>query len=311
MPQIAKMVMLTANRPKSRFDWSPTVPPTFREEPAFSRNLADYEFLGLAGQGQFSEVWQAREKPTGRIVAFKQLVSEWETHPAARQLLENEAEVGRKVRSPYVVRVFECQTETAPRYSLLEWLDGTSLEKVIEVQSQFTERRALWIARQAAQGLLDLADAGFSHGDVKPGNICLLVDGRLKLIDLGFAQSLHDSSSHGTRAKSALAGTPEYLAPEALASTPADAVVKDIYSLGVLLYRMLAGRLPFQDETVAGVLRQQQRAVAVPLRNFAPQVTRETADLVTRLLSKQPLRRGIRWNEIVRELVSREIALLP
>lgn len=305
------MATLAVNRPKSRFDWQPRVAPIATEEAPFSQTLTDYEFIGLAGKGQFSEVWQAREKPTGRIVAFKQLVSEWETHPAARQLLENEAEVGRKVRSPYVVRVFESQTETTPRYALLEWLDGTSLEKVIEVQSQLTERRALWIARQTAQGLLDLSDAGFSHGDVKPGNICLLVDGRLKLIDLGFARPLQDSASNGTWTKSALAGTPEYLAPEALASTPADAVVKDIYSLGVLLYRMLAGRLPFQDETVSGVLRQQQRAVAVPLRNFAPQVTRETADLVTRLLAKQPFRRGIRWNEIVRELVSREIALLP
>ena len=306
------MTIVATDRPSSRAIPSKTTEHQARNVAPYSTRLSDYEFLQLAGKGQFAEVWQVREKPTGRVVAFKQLLLQWESHPTARQLLENEAEIGQQIRSPYVVRVLGAQTETAPFYSLLEWLDGTSLEQLLEIQPQFSERRAIWIARQAAQGLLDLSEAGFSHGDVKPANICLLEDGRLKLLDLGFARPLQNTASEGGNEgkPASLTGTPEYLAPEALTANPVDLVAKDIYSLGVLLYRMLAGRLPFQSESLPEILRQQQRSVAAPLRSLAPHVTRETIDLVERLLAKQPLRRGVRWQDVVRELVARELAVL-
>lgn len=273
--------------------------------------LTDYEFLSLAGRGTFSEVWQVREKPTGRIVALKQLIPEWAEQRSARQLLENEAEIGRQVRSPYVVRVLGSQMAVTPQFTILEWLDGSSLESLLEREPQLSEIRSLWIARQCAEGLRDLHDAGYSHGDLKPANICILADGRLKLIDLGFARPVTTGAADRANRQSAqLVGTPEYLAPEMLAAGGHDGAAKDAYSLGVVLYRLLAGRLPFQGETLPEILRQQQRSVAAPLRTAAPHVSQVTAEIVERLLSKQPLRRGARWQDLVRELITLEIAAI-
>jgi serine/threonine protein kinase len=170
-------------------------------------------------------------------------------------------------------------------------------------------QQALWISRQAAQGLADLERAGFAHGDLKPDNIIVGHDGQVKLIDLAFARPLAPGES-GAR-DALIAGTPEYLAPETLQRGAGTPLSKDLYSLGVTMYRMLTGRLPFQGDTSADVLRQQREAVPPPLRNFAPGVPRELAELVENLLSKQPLRRPHSATGLIDRLVMLELALLP
>lgn len=279
------------------------------ETPA-STLLTDYEFLNLAGRGTFSEVWQVREKPTQRMLALKQLTPEWAEQKSARQLLANEAEVGSQIRSPYVIRVLGSRMDLSPRFTLLEWLEGTTLEKLLEQEPQLAESRAIWIARQCAEGLRDLQNAGYSHGDLKPANILMLPNGTLKLIDLGFARPITTIATSRGPQRAAITGTPEFLAPEVLAGGAQDSLAKDAYSLGVLMYRILAGQLPFQGETLPEILRQQQRAIAQPLRTSAPHVSRVTTEFVERLLAKQPLRRKANWTDLVRELISLEIAAL-
>lgn len=261
-----------------------------------------FHAVTYGGGGAFSQVWQVRDEQSGELFALKELRSEWDGHKTARQLFANEAEVGQKLSSPFVVRIYQAQLQCAPRYLLMEWLVGQTLERLLSDRGSIPVRQTVWIARQCAQGMSDLAAAGFLHGDIKPSNVFVCQKGQVKLIDLGFA--------HPTSAISAeITGTLEYLAPESLARVPSG-IARDLYSLGVMLFRMLSGRLPFAGETAGDIARHQQESIAPALRSLNPQVPLEVASLVQRLLSKQPLRRAAGVADLVRELVALEIQLI-
>jgi serine/threonine-protein kinase len=276
---------------------------------------AGFDLLALAGRGSFAEVWKVRHQISGEIFALKQLRADRIDQPAARRMLENEAEIGRQVSSEFVVKIYDVRLDATHPYILLEWLTGQTLATCLLTRKRLFCKEALWIARQCAQAMHSLLVAGNTHGDIKPSNIFVREDGAVKLIDLGFARpdrltvtELVDPAG-GT-----LQGTPEFLAPETLVprNSPRGSVgiARDIYSLGVTLYRMLTGCLPFQGETVADVLRQHQQMIPVPLRALAPEVPREVGELVHRLLSKEPLRRGAGLSWLIHDLIGLELGHL-
>lgn len=275
-------------------------------------NAQEFELTALAGHGSFADVWKVRDARTGEWQALKRLRGDCANAAVARRILENEAEVACKVDSEYVVRIRRACLDADPPYLVLEWLAGTTLEARLSAEKKIPCREAMWIARQCAQGMHALLTAGYTHGDIKPSNIFLLNDGRVKLIDLGFARpdrlrSPEVAGSFG----GTLAGTPEYLAPEALVPGDGGGVARDVYSLGVTLFRMLTGLLPFSGESVSEVLRQHQQSRSPRLRSLAPEVPREIAEFVHRLLAKQPIRRGGGLAWLVHDLIGLELSLLP
>ncbi len=271
-----------------------------------------FEWVSLAGRGTFADVWQIRDRQTGRLQALKQLRPDQEGHKAARRILENEAEIGGKIESGNVVKVGHAHFEANPPYLLMEWLTGKTLAARLAAQTRLFCREALWIARQCAQGMHALLISGYIHGDIKPSNIFLCDDGIVKLIDLGFARADRQNASGVVDvSQRTLAGTPDYLAPEALVPGDPGGISRDVYSLGVTLYQMLTGSLPFKGETVVEVLRQHQQALPPRLRSTAPDVPREVNDFVHRLLSKQPWRRNAGLSWLVHELIGLELSLLP
>ena len=270
-----------------------------------------FDLLALAGRGTFAEVWQVRDRRTGRIHALKRLREDRQDQKAAWQILENEAEIGGRVSSPQLARVEEACLDADLPYLVLEWLSGRTLESRLIAERKLLCRDALWIGRQCAQGLHALVKAGFTHGDIKPSNIFLCADGVVKLIDLGFARPDRQAASElaeGDERK--IVGTPEYMAPETMAAVESGGPARDVYSLGVTLYRMLTGVLPFQGQTAGEILKQQQQAVPQRLRSLAPHVPGEVDDLVTRLLSKQPLRRGRGLSWLIHDLIGLELSYL-
>lgn len=270
----------------------------------------EYEAIRYVGGGTLAEVWQARNRKTGEICAVKQLRHDWSDYPVARKLMENEAEVGTAVNSRYVVAVRHVQLDDVPPFLVMEWLEGESLERLLNREKRIAYTEALWIARQCAEGLEELRQAGFTHGDVKPSNILLDSEGNVKLLDLGFARRCRKADQDISPLCDILTGTPEYMAPEMLAPGYPWGVARDIYSLGVTLFRMLTGRLPFQGEEPQDVLRGQRGSAPPKLRQLAADVPRELEQLVNELLSKQPLRRPESLQRLIRTLVEMELATL-
>lgn len=272
-----------------------------------SRTAAHYQLLTLAGRGSFGEVWLVQDRRTCRLQALKQLRDDCPNPSAGRQLLWNEAEVSRRVLSDHVVKVRETALDAEPPYIVLEWLSGETLETLLTRERQLPCGQALWIVRQCAQGLADLLQAGFTHGDVKPSNIFLCRSGLAKIIDLGFARPDRRVVDDLLEVERTLEGTPAYLAPEILTPGEHNGVARDFYALGVTLYRMLTGSLPFQGATAAEVFREHQQSQPPRLRSLAPHVPSEVEDLVHRLLAKQPLRREPLWRGLVHELIGLEL----
>ena len=198
-------------------------------------------------------------------------------------------------------------------YLVFEWLEGRTLEDELCAAGALSLRRAVWIARQCADGLRDLECSGLAHGDIKPQNIFLTLGGDVKLLDLGFARSIVPSPSWAAIAE--LAGTPEYMAPESSARDSAAGglaapIAKEMYSLGVTLYRMLTGRLPFVGESASLVMAHHRQVKPTLLRHFRPDAPRELCDLVGRMLAKQPIRRPASLRALIRELVDLELLVL-
>jgi len=267
-----------------------------------------FETVALAARGAFSEVWKIRDSKTGVHYALKRLRADWREEPVGRQLLSNEVHVGQRIESPHVVRVVLADLNCRDSYEVLEWIDGVTLEQKLREGKRLPAAIAVWVARQCAQGLSDLARVGFTHGDLKPSNILIDSSGEAKLIDLGFAQPIRDLPA--VRQPHLVVGTAEYMAPENLSRGRFNPVLKDMYSLGITLFRMLTGRLPFEAETPADVLRLQRSKRPAPLHRWCPSAPRALTGLVQRLLAKQPIRRPQSPAALVRELIAVELSLL-
>lgn len=276
------------------------------------RAPAGYELVDPCGRGTFSEICKVRCLETGAFFALKRLRPEWLNEPDVRGLLQAEADAGRAARGEHVVHLVHAETAGAHPFVVLEWLDGQTLEQQLEQSDRLSVSTSVWIARQAAQGLQTLERAGFAHGDLKPENIYLCANGVVKLIDFGFA---HRIDGNGPMSdcpdQKLLVGTAEYLAPESLTGGAVDSVCKDIYSLGITLFQMLAGRLPFTGGNAAEILRLQRQAKPPELAAHCPEAPQRLVKLVEQMLAKQPLRRPRNLSMLVRELIELEIATMP
>jgi serine/threonine-protein kinase len=240
----------------------------------------------------------------GGAYGLKLLRSELHGDIEALKMLHRETFVGRLVAHPRLVSIVAASLRQPPYFVVMPWLEGHTLAALLSRGAPLDVPTALWIARQTAAALEALDAAGWNHGDVKPENIIVSPEGHATLIDLGSARS-HDecgSSLHG-----ALVGTGRYLAPETAMSALRADVRSDIYSLGVVLYEMFAGGVPFDAKTLGELIDLHREAPPPRLRAIAPQTPREVATLVHRMLAKDPLRRPQNARELIDELARLEI----
>ena len=271
-----------------------------------------YELLELTGSGAYCDVWRVRHRETCEVFLWKQLRPEWEHEPAARASLENEAAVGQLVRSPLLPRLVEAHVAERPRYAIWECFEGRSVEYLWREYRSLPIRSALWIARQCVQGLEDLLRGGLVHGDLSPANVLVSTrTGLVKLTELGASRRVPMSAG-----SVALNETPR---PHFRASGPAgdynsvvspphlQGVSKDLYQVGIILFRSLAGRMPFEGETAADMLRGRQTNLADDLRRVRPEISTALAEVVRDLLSDQSQRRFNHPAELVVRLMEFEL----
>jgi serine/threonine-protein kinase len=263
--------------------------------------------LDRVGSGRWTRVFRARpvEGPTGAPAdyAIKLLAERHESEERLVSLMRKEATVGRQVSHRHLISVLSAHVHARPYYVVMPLLSGATLAARLAAGWRPTLNTALWVARQTAEALEALHSAGWRHGDVKPSNIFVSPEGHVTLIDLGFVQPIFSAQS----LDEPLMGTPDYLAPELLSTRPSADGRSDLFSLGVVLFEMLAGCLPWQARTPEELIDERQLLAAPNVREFAPQTPTEIAFLLRMLLSKEPVRRPHSARDLVRQLVRYEL----
>jgi serine/threonine protein kinase len=271
--------------------------------------LGPWQLVKLLGEGNLTRVYLSRpaDAPTSQPAAYvvKLLRKEWWRDSQAIEVQRREAWVGSRVSHPNLAPVLSASVKEPPFYLVLPKLDGASLAQILTEQGRLDVPVALWIARQTAEALAALYDAtGMIHADVKPANIFVSPTGHATLLDFGFAQAPSERWHWSTRP---LAGTLAYIAPEMVTSALAADPRADLYSLGVTLYEMLAGRRPFESDDPGELATRQRETKPADVRDFRPEVPERVAAMLQALLAKDPLRRPDSARELARQLVRLEI----
>jgi serine/threonine protein kinase len=251
--------------------------------------IPGYELVLLLGGGSYSCVYSARNCPDGVLCALKTLRPECDDQTTARKLLQREARAGLTVRHRHLVRYYDAHVLKPPHFLAMELLRGESVKDRLRHAQKFELATAVLIARQVSEALAALHRAGFVHGDLKPENIHLGENGTAKLIDLGFAHRPGENA--GFLRDGFLMGTANYLAPELCAFDPAADERSDLFSLGVTLFEMLTGRLPYPTGSTYRTLQRHLNERPADVGSLVGGLPHSLVSLVDCLLDHQPSER--------------------
>jgi serine/threonine-protein kinase len=244
-----------------------------------------YRLEDVIGRGGMSTVYRATDRVLQRTVAVKVMSAALaESDPTHIARFEREARAAASLVHPGIVTVYDTGVDGDRRFIAMEFVDGQSLAAVIANQAPLDPDRAAQIAADVADALEAAHHAGLVHRDVKPGNVMITRDGRVKVLDFGIARVADAGSITRT---ASLLGTAAYMAPEHALGSPVDAR-SDVYSLGCLLYAMLTAHPPFAGDHAAAVLHQQVNAAPRPPSQANPRVRPALDALVLQMLAKEP-----------------------
>jgi serine/threonine protein kinase len=269
--------------------------------------LPGYELIQRLGGGPLTSVYSARDCATDQLCAVKILRADWEDQPTAIKLLQREARTGLAVKHSHLVRTLYAHVTRPPYFLVMELLPGESLRRRVRRDFRLDMPTALWVARQSAEALAALHKAGFLHGDIKPDNIRLVNDGNAILIDLGFAHRPGENAHLLERGY--VLGTVDYLAPELCVFDKDSGTGSDLFSLGVTLFEVLTGHLPFPPGTIHQTLRRHCFEPPAEIREYTEGLPPALVTLVEQLMARRPEDRP-RAGRVVQQLVNLEIASL-
>jgi serine/threonine protein kinase len=264
------------------------------------QRIANYEIVRELGQGGMGVVYEAIQKPLDRRVALKLLHPHMAARPEFSARFIEEARKVARLSHSAIIEIYDFGQVNDTYYLALKYVDGKPLDAVLA-------RERLTIT-QAVNVLLCLADAlshahtlGIVHRDVKPGNIFLDKIGKVVLGDFGIAKDL-DPSVQGLTNPGEVIGTPAYMSPEQ-AQGKAVAAATDVYSLGVLAFEIVGGRVPFTADTAVELLMKHIYEFPPPIRDIAPAIPSALADLIDAMLGKDPLQRPQMEKDVLASLV--------
>jgi serine/threonine protein kinase len=266
--------------------------------------LSEYKLLERVGKGRMAGVYKAVHR-LGQVVAIKVLPPSKVKDPQAFGRFQREARLAVKLNHPHVVRTLQTGEDFGLHYLVMEYLDGETLEELLARRGKLSAAEALPLLLQALQGLNYLHEQDLVHRDLKPANLMLLpaLDSAggsaltLKVLDIGLGRALFDEAGDGggaaleLTAEGALLGEPDYMAPEQARDAHAADIRADIYSLGCVLYHMLAGRPPFPDANRVRKLVRHVTETPRPVKESNPQVHDAVQQVLDRMLAKDPAQR--------------------
>ena len=276
--------------------------------------LGPYELLALLGAGGMGEVYRARDTRLGRHVAVKVIPKELARDRRRVQRFELEARAAGALNHPNIVSIFDVGSHRGTRFVVMELAPGETLREIVK-RGALSERDALEIASQIAEGLEAAHAKGIVHRDLTPGNVVVTREGRVKILDFGLAKVVRredrrdSSGSAVTLEKSfsseegSVAGTVPYMAPEQIRGETLDART-DLFALGILLYEMVTQRRPFAGDTPADVASSILRDHPVPPRDVRADLTEGLNQVIARCLEKDPSLRHGSARELRAELLT-------
>src|SRR5437868_8805497 len=264
--------------------------------------IADrYELEELVGTGGMSTVFRARDVQLDRRVALKILHEHYAADPEYLERFRREARAVARLSHPNIVTVIDRGDDDGRQFIVFEYVEGENLKELVLRSGRLSVRRALELALDTADGLAFAHDHGLVHRDVKPQNVLLSREGEVKVTDFGIARSL--DVEHGVTQTGTVLGTGEYLAPEQASGKPVSPAT-DVYSLGVVLWELLAGEVPFKGDNFVAVALRHVNEPPPHLRERRPDVSPRLDAAVDRALAKDPGRRFPSMAAFAKELRS-------
>jgi len=251
------------------------------------------------GAGGMSEVYLADDLSLVRPVAVKVLHPEFARDPGYIQRFRYEAQAAANLNHPNIVNVYDWGSEGDAYYIVMEYVEGRELKDLLREQGRFTPERAAEVAAEIAAALQLAHRRNLVHRDIKPQNVIITPTGQVKVMDFGIARA---ASGTGMTQTGVVMGTAQYIAPEQAQGLSVDGRA-DIYSLGIVLYEMLTGRVPFDDENPLAVAYRQVRDDPVPPSALVPGISPAMEAIVMKALAKNPANRYQTAQELKADLL--------
>jgi len=265
--------------------------------------LDHYRIEGVAARSGMASIFRGTDMRTGRQVAIKVPHPEMESDVVLFERFQREDEIGRKLDHPGVVKVYG-DDDRSQLYMVMEWVDGRLLRQILNDQKPLPPDRAVRIATGIAEALDYIHTHGVVHRDLKPENIMVDSQDNIKLIDFGIASN--QGARRLTFAKfSQTMGTPDYISPEQVRGKRGDPR-SDIYALGVMLYEMLTGKVPFSGPNPFAVMNDRLLNNPVPPRELNSEISPQLQEVIYRALERDPRNRYATAREMAWDLTHQD-----
>jgi len=250
--------------------------------------LDHYRIEGVVARSGMASIFRATDLNDGKQVAIKVPHEEMECDPVLFERFQREAEIGKMMNHPGVMKVYDDEKRSRV-YMVMEWVEGRLLRQIMREQRPMPEERAIKISINVLSALQHIHSRGVAHRDLKPENIMVDDEDRIKLIDFGIA-SKSDARRLTFAKLSAVMGTPDYISPEQVKGKRGDGR-SDLYAMGVILYEMLTGKVPFTGNNPFAIMNDRVLNNPVPPRAVNSQVTPEMQEIIYRALEREPANR--------------------
>jgi serine/threonine protein kinase len=260
-----------------------------------------YQLDERQGSGGMAMVYRAQDLMLERTVAIKLLRADFSKDPDFRERFRQEAKAAANLSHPNIVTVHDFGLDTGRLFIVMEFVPGTDLKSIIQQRGRFPIEEAIALIVQACAGLGYAHRAGLVHCDVKPQNMLVTPDKRLKVVDFGIARAL--STIVPEEQADIVWGSPQYFSPEQAAGN-APSPASDVYSLGVILYEMLTGQLPFSAPGAEELARMHREVPPPSPRKINPDIPSKLEQIILKVLSKEPSARYRTADQLGRVLVT-------
>lgn len=244
-----------------------------------------YEIVNKIGTGGMSDVYKAKDHTLGRFVAIKVLKPEFSEDVNFVTKFRTEAQSAAGLEHPNIVNIYDVGSENGMHYIVMEYVEGITLKTYIEKKGQLTFKEAVSIAIQVGRGIEAAHNKGIIHRDIKPQNIIISTEGKVKVTDFGIARAATSNTI-----SSDVMGSVHYASPEQARNGFVDGK-SDIYSLGIVMYEMVTGRVPFDGDTTVAVAIQHLQEEIVPPSTYAPNLPISMEKIILKCTQKNPDRR--------------------